>query len=67
MRRTSNYEWKEYADTLVSTTIELPTMIAAEDVMYIYHLVNGDISSAQALVDAGKVTLLSSDGTPIEG
>lgn len=65
MRRTSNYEWKEYADTLVSTTIELPTMIAAEDVMYIYHLVNGDISSAQALVDAGKVTLLSSDGTPI--
>lgn len=67
MRRTSNYEWKEYADTLVSTTIELPTMIAAEDVMYIYHLVNGDISSAQALVDAGKVTLLSSDGTPIDG
>lgn len=67
MRRTSNYEWKTYADTLVSTAIELPTMITAEDVMYIYHLVNGDISSAQALVDAGKVTLLSSDGTPIEG
>ena len=30
--------------------------------MYVYYLANGDISSAQSLVDAGKVTILDATG-----
>ena len=43
-------------------------LISKEDVLYVYYLVNGDLSSAQALIDAGSVTLLSEpeeEGTPI--
>lgn len=67
MRTTSEYTWKVFADSIdtVSAT-SLPTMISKEDVLYVYYLVTGDIASATALVEAGKVTLLAADGTPIE-
>jgi hypothetical protein len=63
MRITSAYEWKQFAETV--TTVEssaLPTIISKNDVLYVYYLANGDITSAQALVDAGSVTLLDADG-----
>jgi FtsP/CotA-like multicopper oxidase with cupredoxin domain len=63
MRITSAYEWKQFAETV--TTVDssaLPTIISKNDVLYVYYLANGDITSAQALVDAGSVTLLDADG-----
>jgi len=67
MRITSAYEWKQFAETV--TTVEssaLPTIISKNDVLYVYYLANGDITSAQALVDAGSVTLLDADGGETE-
>ena len=63
MRTTSNYDWKTFADSIDTVdNTALPTMISKEDVMYVYYLANGDISSAQSLVDAGKVTILDATG-----
>ena len=63
MRTTSNYAWKTFADSIDTVNNSaLPTMISKEDVMYVYYLANGDISSAQSLVDAGKVTILDATG-----
>lgn len=67
MRVTSELAWKTFADSV--TTVDnnaIPTNISKYDVMYIYHLVNGDVSSAQALVDSGNVTLLPAEEiTPV--
>jgi hypothetical protein len=63
MRVTSNYTWKTFAESV--TTIEssaFPSLISKEDVLYVYYLVTGNLTSAQALVDAGNVTLLDAEG-----
>lgn len=63
MRMTSIYTWKQFADSIDSVeSSAFPSLITKEDVLYVYYLVNGDISSAQALVDAGQVTLLDAEG-----
>jgi hypothetical protein len=64
-RVTSNYTWREMANSVNITVPDsaIPTMISKNDVLYVYYLVNNELSSAQGLVDQGLVTLLDADGT----
>lgn len=63
MRKTSMYGWKEFADTIDNVSLDvIPTGLTEKDVLYVYYLVNGDPSTAGAMVDAGDVVLLDAEG-----
>jgi hypothetical protein len=64
MRETSVYDWKKFADTVDIVPAEaLPSVIRANDVLYIYYLVTGNPEAAKAMVDTGEVTLLDANGS----
>ena len=67
-RVTSNYTWREMANAANITVPDsaIPTMISKNDVLYVYYIVNNELSSAQGLVDQGLVTLLDADGTTVD-
>jgi len=61
-RKTSTYDWKAFADSVVVVPQEaIPTSISKDDVMYLYYILNGETSLANQLVLDGKVTLDEED------
>ena len=67
-RKTSAYDWKVFADSVVVVKQEaIPTSISKEDVMYLYYILNGETSLANQLVLDGKVSLDEEDNAIEDG
>jgi len=57
-RVTSNYNWRTLGDSVMKLSVNvIPSKITTDDMLYLYHILNGESSEAQKLVDDGLVIL----------
>jgi uncharacterized membrane protein YgcG len=57
-RVTSNYNWRTLGDSVMKLSVNvIPSKLTTEDMLYLYHILNGESGEAQKLVDDGLVIL----------